>query len=98
MSFSLGDFADDAIDRGIHEFFDEDVEGLDFFDESHRSAEKPKQVELLELITATDKAWRVRVVISSTEQREMWLPKSQCSINGNTVLIPAWLFKKKCEE
>jgi len=43
-----------------------------------------------EIKKETDKAWLV-----SIEGEDYWFPKSQCRIDGNTIVMPIWLAEDK---
>jgi len=60
------------------------------------------EVKVYEVKETTKKAVRViiRVIIDGidTKKIDVWLPKSQVSMEGNAILIPAWLVQAKVDE
>lgn len=60
--------------------------------ESAKNIKDPIEIEVT-LIKETAAAWYL-----DCDGDEEWFPKSLCSLNGNTLTVPKWIYKEKFPE
>ena len=89
----MGDIADDTIDAGFAQMW-EDEEQFDDFDDKpyYRRSSSFKHIPFVSIVTESPKAWKIEFL----NDKVGWIPKSKCSINieEKIVTIPDWLFNK----
>ena len=52
--------------------------------------------QVAECVAETGAAWCIRVVpLGSEKERDLWLPKSICSRDGNVFQMPLWIAEKE---
>ena len=89
----MGEYADDAIERDLSYHIDEFQENTNELFETDNSFIKSDEYisyEFNRVKSETSKSW----LLIMNGGHELRLPKSQCEIKDNIVLIPRWLVNK----
>ncbi len=53
------------------------------------------KLKFVKVVHQRDKAWCIRFKDGRYIKRDEWLPKSQCRIEGDDLMVPRWLVKAK---
>lgn len=76
------------------------VDYIDFSDEREDETPDSYCLEVIKIISESEKAWKILVKLEDDKTHEFWLPKSQCELSDakDFIVVPDWLFENKIKE